>query len=217
MVSRSSGADSIKLLLVEGRDDLRFFNAMRRYLGMNNVEIDSYNGKPNLGNELADWVRNPEFQRFSGLGIVRDADSSFNSAFDSVISSLRRAGLPIPVAPLAAAERDGLRVSVLILPPDGGSGELEDVCLSSVAGSPDMQCVERYFDCLGNTDPLIAPNLIAKARLHAYLAAGPVRTVRNAGNARRRPGLRLGEAADAGVWDWDSPAFRPIKDFLINL
>ena len=217
MVSHNPGADSIKLLLVEGRDDLRFFNAMRRYLGINNIEIDSYNGKPNLGNELADWVRNPGFQQFSGVGIVRDADNSSNSAFDSVISSLQRAGLPIPAAPLTPAERDGLRVSVLILPPDGGRGELEDVCLSSIAGSPDMQCVDRYFDCLNNTAPLINPNRVAKARLHAYLAAGPVRAAGPAANARRRPGLRLGEAADAGVWNWDSPAFRPIKDFLFNL
>ena len=217
MVSHNPGADSVKLLLVEGRDDLRFFNAMRRYLGINNVEIDSYNGKPNLGNELADWVRNPGFQQFSGLGIVRDADNNSGSAFDSVISSLQRARLPIPAAALAPAERDGLRVSVLILPPDGGRGELEDVCLSSIAGSPDMQCVDRYFDCLGNTTPIIAPNRVAKARLHAYLAAGPARAVGSAANARRRPGLRLGEAADAGVWNWDSPAFRSIKDFLFNL
>lgn len=217
MVSHNPGADSIKLLLVEGRDDLRFFNAMRRYLGINNIEIDSYNGKPNLGNELADWVRNPAFQQFSGLGIVRDADNNSGSAFDSVISSLQRAGLPIPAAPLAPAERDGLRVSVLILPPDGGRGELEDVCLSSIAGSPDLQCVDRYFDCLANTAPLINLNRIAKARLHAYLAAGPVRAAGSAANARRRPGLRLGEAADAGVWNWDSPAFRPIRDFLFNL
>ena len=41
-----------------------------------------------------------------------------------------------------------------------------------------------------------------KARLQAYLAALP------------RPGLRLGEAAEAGVWPWEHPAFDPLIAFL---
>ena len=217
MLSHSGEPNPSKLLLVEGNDDLRFFNAMCRYFGINGIAISSYNGKSNLLTDLPERAVNPNFQLLSGVGIVRDADNNSGSAFASVVSTLRKAELPIPAAPLAPAERDGLRVSVLILPPDGGRGELEDVCLSSIAGSPDMQCVDRYFDCLGNTTPLIAPNRVAKARLHAYLAAGPARAAGVAANARRRPGLRLGEAADAGVWDWDSPAFRPIRDFLFNL
>lgn len=217
MLSPAAEPDTDKLLLVEGNDDLRFFSAMCRYFGINGIAISSYNGKSNLIMDLPERAINPDFHLLSGVGIVRDADNNSGSAFASVVSTLRKAELPIPAAPLASAERDGLRVSVLILPPDGGRGELEDVCLSSIAGSPDMQCVDRYFDCLGSTTPLIAPNRVAKARLHAYLAAGPARAAGSAANARRRPGLRLGEAADAGVWDWDSPAFRPIKDFLFNL
>ena len=217
MLSHPGEPDPDKLLLVEGNDDLRFFNAMCRHFGINGIAISSYNGKSNLLTDLPARAINPDFHLLSGVGIVRDADNNSGSAFASVVSTLRKAELPIPAAPLAPAERDGLRVSVLILPPDGGRGELEDVCLSSIAGSPDMQCVDRYFDCLGNTTPMIAPNRVAKARLHAYLAAGPARAAGRAANARRRPGLRLGEAADAGVWNWDSPAFRPIKDFLLNL
>ena len=124
-----------KLLLVEGNDDLRFFGAMSKHLAINGIEISSYNGKDNLRNDLAERVRNPDFPSVTSLGIVRDADNSSQSAFDSVAGSLRRAGMPTPYGPMAPIERGGLRISVLILPPDDEEGELENVCLRSVAGS----------------------------------------------------------------------------------
>ena len=214
---QQDGATTTKLLLVEGNDDLRFFRALSQAIGTADVFVDSYNGKPNLGNDLSDRVRSPGFQAVSSLGIVRDADESSNSAFDSVIGSLRRGGLPTPNAPADPVERDGLRVSVLILPPDEQEGELENVCLSSIVGTPDFQCVESYFDCLSKVEPVISANHIAKARLHSYLSIGPVHTTVEGNITRRRPGLRLGEAADAGVWDWTSPAFERVTSFLKNL
>lgn len=78
-------------------------------------------------------------------------------------------------------------------------------------------CVESYFDCLSNVEPSIASNHLAKARLHSYLAIGPIRTTQDGNIVRRRPALRLGEAAEAGVWDWSSLVFEKIADFLRNL
>ena len=217
MTSLAGGPVSSKLLLVEGNDDRRFFGAMREHLGVTGIEIDSYNGKDKLRNDLAERVRNPDFQTVASLGIVRDADNSSQSAFESVRGSLRRADLPVPDAPATPIERDGLRVSVLILPPDDDKGELENVCLNSIESAADLQCVETYFDCLSKVEPLISANHLAKARLHSYLAAGPVYATQGNESARRRPGLRLGEAAEAGVWDWSSPAFDRVVEFLRNL
>lgn len=206
-----------KLLLVEGNDDLRFFGAMSRHLGINDVLIDAYNGKDNLRTDLSERVRNPDFHSVTSLGIVRDADTSSQSAFDSVVGSLRRANLPTPYEPVTPTEQDGLRVSVLILPPDGETGALEKVCLDSIEGSREMDCVETYFSCLNSLEPPIAASHVAKARLHSYLAPGPIHTTQANELARRQPGLRLGEAAEAGLWDWSSPAFAPLVGFLRNL
>ena len=191
--------------------------AMLGSLGITDVTMSIYNGKANLGNDLSARIRESEFQAVSSLGIVRDADDSSQSAFHSVVGSLQRANLPTPNAPTIPMERDGLRISVLILPPGDDCGELENVCLSSVAGITDMQCVESYFDCLSNVEPSIAANHMAKARLHSYLAIGPVHTTDDDHITRRRPALRLGEAAEAGVWNWSSPAFEKVADFLRNL
>lgn len=172
-LSQRSDSTATKLLLVEGNDDIRFFQAMSWHFGITDVTVSSYNGKPNLGNDLSDRVRGPEFQAVSSLGIVRDADDSSRSAFDSVVGSLRRARLPTPDAPITSIERDGLRISVLILPPDDEQGELENVCLGSIEDSREMQCVESYLTCQNRLEPEIASSQIAKARLHSYLAAGP--------------------------------------------
>lgn len=215
--SEQNDTSATKLLLVEGNDDLRFFQAMSRHLGITDVTVSSYNGKPNLGNDLSDRVRSPGFQAVSSLGIVRDADDSSRSAFDSVVGSLRRARLPTPDAPITPIERDGLRVSVLVLPPDYEQGELENVCLESIEGSQEMQCVESYLMCQNSLEPGIASNQVAKARLHSYLAAGPIYPTEGGQLGRRRPALRLGEAADAGVWDWTSPVFAKIVSFLRGL
>ena len=211
-----NGSTPNRLLLVEGNDDLRFFQEFARYIGTSELEISSYHGKFNLGNDLSNRVRSAGFQAVSSLGIVRDADESSRSAFDSVVGSLQRANLPVPNAPIIPTEHNGLRISVLIVPPGDDEGELEDVCLRSVEGYRDMECVESYINCLQNTGPPIASNRLAKARLHSYLAIGPVHE--NDGNAlRMRPALRLGEAAEAGLWDWSSPAFQELAEFLRGL
>ncbi len=43
---------------------------------------------------------------------------------------------------------------------------------------------------------------MAKARVHAWLAS------------QIEPDKRLGEAAKAGYWPWDSPGFDRLKQFL---
>ncbi|MDY7012535.1 MAG: DUF3226 domain-containing protein [Cyanobacteriota bacterium] len=46
------------------------------------------------------------------------------------------------------------------------------------------------------------PKNMAKAKIHAFLAS------------QTRPDLRLAEAAEKGVWNWNSPVFSRLKQFL---
>ena len=217
MTVRDALPTPMKLLLVEGNDDKRFFEALMQHLRETDIAVEIYGGKQNLGNRLVNLVGRLNTFTDPHIGIVRDADDSSHSAFDSVAGSLRRAKLPTSDEPMTPVQQNGLRISVLILPPDKDMGELENVCLSSIEDTPDMRCVGSFFDCLSNIEPEITANQIAKARLHSYLAAGPVRATQNGEISRRQPGLRLGEAAEAGVWNWSSSAFDLIKDFLRNL
>ena len=67
-----------------------------------------------------------------------------------------------------------------------------------------MSCVEEYLECVKNNANR-EPNNVAKAKLHAWLAS------------KEKPDKRLGEAAEAGYWDWESAAFDGLKEFIFSL
>ncbi|MEM4214544.1 MAG: DUF3226 domain-containing protein [Candidatus Methanomethylicaceae archaeon] len=192
-----------KLLVVEGKEEERFFNAFIDHLGLKNIQIFPIGGKDNLGSNLRALVISPDFSKVILLGIIRDANSDPKAAFQSVCSALKAAELPIPEKPWTLAG-DRLKVGVIILPNASSSGALEDLCLDAVQGDPAMACVEEYFRCL-EQKKLSLPRHISKAKVQVFLAS------------RDRAGLRLGEAAKAGYLPWDAEAFKQIKYFLEHI
>lgn len=194
------------LLLVEGIDDARFCDAfLRQGLQQTSVQIAQVGGttqfRPFIANTLKSSENLPNLRR---LGIVTDADTNATAAFQRVRDALADAGFPAPRRVWDTAQPNSLGVSVAVLPDGSAPGDLEALCLRSIAAEPLTACVDQYIACASADGREIAePN---KARLHAYLAA-----------ASSQPGLRLGEAAAAGVWDWQSPAFNRIRQFLLDL
>ncbi|MFH1097596.1 MAG: DUF3226 domain-containing protein [Candidatus Desantisbacteria bacterium] len=197
-----------KLLVVEGKDEEKFFGALLNHLKIIDIQISSRGGKTGINDCLLHLKTERGFNQLCSLGIVRDADTNPSSAFQSVCDALRKAGLPVPKAPLITTEGD-LRVGVMILPEEDCPGALEDLCLKSVKEDLAILCVEGYFQCLNEkgihvpTDEPSAVNVaISKAKVHAFLAS------------RKNPEKRLGEAAHAGDWNLESSAFDNIKQFL---
>ena len=78
---------------------------------------------------------------------------------------------------------------------------LESICLRAVAADPAYACIEPYFACLDRAG-VPRPANMEKAQLQVFLAS------------RHRPGLRIGEAAAAGVWPWQSTVFDALRRFL---
>ena len=189
------------LLLVEGDDDRRFFRALAQHLGLAEIAIRTMGGTGNLGDRVEAISAEPGFKdTVRTFGVVRDADENPAGAFQSVCDALRAADLPVPKRcgePCGRAPR----VSVMILPSQSETGSLEDVLLASVRDDLAAPCIDGYFDCLKEKG-LPAPRQESKARVTAFLAS------------RERAHRLLGEAADAGVWPWGSPAFTPLKEFL---
>jgi len=179
-----------KLLLVEGKEDERFFAALIEHLCLVQIQVIPFGGKPKLGPFLRALVMDSSFDAVESIGIVRDSDTSPDSAFQSVSTALAQCKLPAPSTTLEAVG-DKPHVAVMILPDMDSSGSLEDICLRSVAGDPAMRCVDGFFDCLKKQDLRVGNH--AKARAQAFLAS------------RAKTGLRLGEAAECGYWPWQKP------------
>ena len=190
-----------KLLLGEGVDEVRFFNALLKHMGISDIQVEQHGGKNNLSPYLKTLATPaPGFSAVVSLAVTRDADADPTAAFQSVSYALQAAGLSAPAAHGLNAGANP-KVHVFILPDGINPGMLEDLCLAAVAGDLAYPCVDDYFRCVLATATR-QPNNKAKAALHAWLASQAV------------PDKRIGEAAEANYWPWHDPAFLPLIQFL---
>ncbi|MCS6803702.1 MAG: hypothetical protein NZ823_00990 [Blastocatellia bacterium] len=192
-----------RLLVVEGKDEELFFEALIEHMGLRNIQVLPVGGKAKLRPSLKALALSPGFSQVVSLGIVRDADENATAGFQSVCDALKDAGLRFPDRCLSPAGSDPA-VTVMILPGQNKAGTLEDLCLESVAQDPAMGCVEEYFQCL-EKQGLHTPQNLSKARVQVFLAS------------KQEAGKRLGEAAQAGYLPWDNRAFEQVKEFLRQL
>ena len=205
-----------KLLIVEGRDEELFFDAaLRDHLSLTDIQVMSIGGKTQLSRNLTALVKDARFPTVQSLAVIRDADrpiavatvtgsqvSEAAKAFDSVRGCLRHASIACPGGHGQFAAGPP-RVGIFIVPDGIGDGMLETLCVTSVSTAPEFHCIDDYFTCLQGH--AIATNNLHKARAHAWLASRP------------EPAKRVGEAAQAGYWPWDSGAFVELWSFIRSL
>ncbi len=190
-------------LLVEGKDQLNFFEAfIRRVEIENELQVQDFGGVSELRGFLRALVDAPGFNTVVSVGIIRDAEESAAGARRSVENSLRNAGLP---APEDANGGDGPAVQLLILP--GGKeerGMLETLLCRSVADEPVNDCIDDFFGC---AEAMLGVDIRRpdKARAQAYLATRP------------EPQVSVGVAAQKGYWPLDHGAFAEVREFLATL
>jgi len=190
-----------KQLVVEGKDTGAFFEAFMDVMGVTGIQIQNFGGVRELSVFLKALCIMPGFKaQVTSLGIVRDAETNPVAAFRSVCGALNGVGLPTPAQPLVPVGQSP-RVCVLILPDAATPGMLETVLLRAVADDPAMECVDRYFRCVGQQTGSLPANM-PKAQIQAFLASRP------------RPGLLTGYAARAGYLGLDSPAYDDVRQFL---
>jgi len=212
-----------RLLLGEGRDEVHFFNAFLRNVGLHDaVQVLDTEGKDNIPPYLQTL---PDDDFFYGcdeffLAITRDADTveegtdgvfrqvagSVEQAFESVAGALTTAGLPTPANPgkIETGEGSKCKVGVFIFPDNRGTGMLEDLCLQAIDEQPEMVCLEEYLECAREKANL-APGIESKGRVQAWLALQP------------HSDRRLGIGAEKGYWPFDHPVFDQLKRFLLDL
>ena len=190
-------------LLVEGNDQRNFFEAMVEHMALSGVQVQNFGGVDELRRYLAAFVSMPGFSMVRRIGIVRDAETSATSAFHSVQSSLRNAGLPAPAEP-AVVTGDEPSVSVLVLPDGADSGMLETLLCMTFAGTAVDRCIDKLFECVEAACPE-ASKRPEKARCRTWLATKP------------DPHLSVGVAAKRGYWKLGHPAFEGVQTFLMAL
>lgn len=189
------------LLLVEGKDDEGFFDAFLKHLNITNIQVLSVAGKTKIRKNLKALTKTPGFSDLFTLVVVRDADENPDGAFQSVQDALGNAGLPVPDKPFEICAGEP-RVMVLILPGQGKTGALEDLCLQAVADDAILYCVEKHLQCLKD-QRVTLPKNTGKAKVQIFLGSKEVLKT------------SLGVAAQAGYWPMDNDVFREIASCLL--
>ncbi len=206
------------LLLVEGKDEIGFFQALLKHIDVqDDIQIIEVGGKDKFKNEFPALLISPDFPAVKKYGIVRDADDNADNTFQSVKGLLTQHNQPTPKAPGEVISSNDVTTGVFIMPGNAEEGMLEDLCLSTVAHHPVSACVDEYIACLHKNlehekenipkDPHkhYFPKNEAKAKMHVFLA----------GMNKFVPSL--GIAAKKGYFNFNSEIFNDIKVFLQKL
>ena len=199
-----------KILLVEGKEEAKFFDAFLKHLYINDIDVISIKGKTkqNLKFVLSSIkADNNWYQSIGrGIGISLDADSNPSGTEDSIKSILQNLNFNPPDNALEISVEDGIKTIYMVVPCTEEKGMLETLCLKSVEEEPAYNCVVRLFSCLEEViEENDLPKNILKAYTHAFLAT------------RKIPDKRLGEAAKAGYWLFDHEAFNNVRTFIQKL
>ena len=154
----------------------------------------------------------PGFDEVMVYAIIQDADTNYNSTFQSIQNLLSVNHQPVPTAAEVFVEKNGKRVGIFIMPSHGSTGMLEDLYLQTLGGTPVLQCIDSCITDFQTKLPVVAKkgefalsSNIAKARTLGTLMA-------TAG-----PHNRLGHAAMDGYWDLNHIAMRSIRQFIKEL
>jgi hypothetical protein len=194
------------VLVVEGKDEKNFFEALLKKLDIHDVQIIDAGGKDNFKNKFSAYMQSENaLNIIKNIGFVRDAEEhDAQSAFQSICSILRNYELPCPADLRKVIAHDGKKVSIFIMPNNNDCGMLEDLCIDSIKNVDVFYCVECFINCYENKINKDKYN-IAKAKILAYLST-------------RTPIVAsLGLAAQQGVWNFENQCFDGIKSFLKDL
>jgi hypothetical protein len=194
-----------KQLLVEGKDVEIIFSLFIEQMGISDLQIQDYGGVDEFPGFLEQFVFSHKFRSGNvvSLGIVRDAETSAEAAFQSICGALDRVKLTKPDLPLVPKGVNP-KINILILPDASTPGMLETLLLRAVANDPVMVCIDQYFDCI-NQQTEYLPSPIDKAKALAFLAS------------RQNIKPLLGHAARAGYWNFNSSVYNDVRSFLKSL
>ena len=193
-------------LLGEGNDQRNFFGELVEHLKIEDIQIQDFGGVNELKGFLGVMAKLSGFHdTVRMLGIVRDAETSAPSAFQSVRSSLHDAGLPVPDRPGEPTGGEPA-VNVSILPGDGDPGMPETLLCRKFADIAVDRCIDDFFRCFEKSEAKACIRNRDKARAHAFLAT------------LKMPQVSVGVAAQKRYWgEFDQDAFRGIRRFLSSL
>jgi len=204
--------NSKKVIAVEGKDEINFFNALLRYMNLTDFDILEIGGKGQFPKKLPALLKARGFYLADGssyvthLVIIRDRDE--NEAFKSIATIVKNAGIK-PPAKHSEFSNGSPKVGIFIMPGETIDGTmLEDLCLKTVENHKAMTCVNEYATCISALEP--TSKNIPKAKVQVFKAQVFLAALPEIVDS-------VGLGAQKKYWDLESQALDELKEFLIKL
>lgn len=202
------------LILCEGRDEQEFLIQYLNSVALadtpgfsNDIQVIDFGGNSELAKKLEILKNMADFDKLTSLLVIRDAETSAESACQEIQRALRENGFPIPQEP-CRWKGESLKVGFVLFPSCDNTlqdGTLEDLCLSILSeqsADATLEEIGLFLARLENRHQKVFSRIF-KAKLHTYFS------VHN-----DYVSLKIGEAAAAGAFDWDNIALKPLKSFI---
>ncbi len=189
--------EKTKIIAVEGNDEVNFFEAFFEKNDINDFQIINFGGKYFFRKRILSLTKLDGFDEITHFGLIRDADENYNSAFESLIDSLKNADLPCPEKNNSFSEKNKLKVGIFIMPSKNEKGALENLCIEIIKEDKDFNCIKKFIDCLLNK-----PEKIEKSIIQIFLAT-------------KNPMVNsLGLGAKKGHFDFQNKKMKELLDFF---
>lgn len=210
------------LILCEGRDAENFLIAYLNSTALsgqpifaNDIQVMDFGGNEDLPKFLKAVQTYNGYDRVLSLLVIRDAERDAESAKQSIQSAFQGADLPVPEYPYqwtTEQQKNGsLKTGFLLFPTcdnNTAEGTLEDLCLQILSEKRHEDIlteIERFMSSLHEKHGREFPHEF-KTKLHTYFSV-----------TDDYVSLKIGEAANAGAFNWNSPKLEPLKNFLLEL
>ena len=141
----------------------------------------------------------PGFEKVKSLGIATDADDDPKARFASICSALEAVQISAPPFP-GALSSGSPATAAYIFPDNANAGCLETLCAQFLRAKPIWNCIQSLLECA--EIPAIPTSRRDKSGVYAYIAT------------LKKADWLIGQAAGAGIFDWNNPAFKTLQDFL---
>jgi hypothetical protein len=188
-----------KLIAVEGKDEVNFFNCLLKDMGFDNYAVEDVGGTRGFNDYFSALVQSSDFSNVDTIIVIRDADESAEKAFESIKNVLIRANLE-PPKKINYFSTGVPKVGIFIMPGDSEKGMLEDLCLRTVKDHPVMVFIDAFVKFVLKLEN--PTRNIAKSKAQVFLAAMPDIV------------CSVGLGATKGYWDFNSEELITLKSFL---
>ena len=200
------------VIFVEGVDDAYFLSKLLAEIGADPSKngIVEVGGKTNFSSRLRAFLKSSNFTRgvIKRLIIVCDADANATAAHGSIRDTLQNAGQPAIEQNSFATNETGITIGIFAMPNGQDAGDLESLCLDTVAGTELAAAADSYMQAavdIAQSKRKVMTGSLTKRKAQIYLAGFPDDLCRGAGRGY-----------SIGAFDNSHVALAPLKAFLTS-